>query len=74
MPPFEFIVSTVEREPRAGHHRTPAYVHFQDIIPAHGKHDAVGVDIIIDAEGDDPVLRQRLTDGTGETIETLNYP
>jgi len=71
MSKWEFQDGGVEREPRAGRERTPAIVHYQDIIPAYGDQWAAGLDIIIDSTGAEPHIEQRLTDQNGREVERV---
>ena len=69
--PWEFQDGGIEREPRGGRNRTPAYVHYHDIIPAEGLQESAGLDIIIDTYAFDISVKQRLTDEYGNTVERL---
>lgn len=71
MTAFEFQDGGVEREGRAGRERTPAVVHYHDIIPAYGDQWAAGLDIIIDSTGTEPRIEQRLTDQNGREVHRL---
>lgn len=71
MTAWEFQDGGVEREARAGGERTPAYVHYHDIIPAHGDQWAAGLDLIIDSTGSNFRVEQRLTDQDGREVQRL---
>lgn len=71
MTAWEFQDGGVEREARAGRERTPAYVHYHDIIPAHGDQWAAGLDIIVDSTGHSVQIDQRLTGDDGVGVKRL---
>ena len=69
--PWEFQDGGVDREPRGGANRTPAYVHYNDIIPSNCFDDEVGIDIIIDTGYPTPTVSTRVTNSDGDTIQRV---
>lgn len=63
---FDVQDGGVEREPRAGFPRVPAYVHYTDVVPD-SVHPCIGVDTIITTSD----VEARVTNSFGQEVLRL---